>query len=137
MHLLGAVILGLHLLVIGFNVAGLALIPLGAKLGWGFVRIRWLRLLHLGSLAVVVAQALGGRACFLTLWQDRLTGGGEDPLIMRVVNSLLFWPLPLWAFTAAYVAVFAYALLLWRLVPPGRRTSRRPPRRLVGERPGG
>lgn len=117
--LAGQLVLALHLVVIGFNVAGLVLIPLGARAGWRFVRIRWLRLLHLASLAVVALQATLGEACFLTIWQSDLTGGGrEDPLIMRFVNSLLYWPLPMWAFTALYVAVFAYVLALWRWVPP-------------------
>jgi hypothetical protein len=122
MHpVLGQLILGLHLGVIAFNVAGLIVIPLGARLGWGFVRIRWLRLLHLASLAVVASQAALGRACFLTVWQAALTGGGgEDPLIMRLVNRVIFWPLPMWVFTAAYLAVFAYVVALWWLVPPER-----------------
>lgn len=117
--LAGQLVLGAHLVVIGFNVAGLVLIPLGAWAGWGFVRIRWLRLLHLASLAVVAVQAVLGEACFLTIWQSDLTGGGrEDPLIMRWVNSVIFWPLPMWVFTALYVAVFVYVLALWRWVPP-------------------
>jgi hypothetical protein len=120
MHpLLGQAILALHLAVIGFNVAGLVVIPLGAWLGWALVRIRWLRLLHLGSLAVVALQALFGRACFLTIWQSDATGGGAaDPLIMRWVNSVIFWPLPMWVFTALYVAVFAYVVALWWWVRP-------------------
>jgi hypothetical protein len=125
MHpLLGQAILAIHLVVIAFNVAGLFVIPLGARLGWGFVRIPWLRLLHLASLAVVALQAALGRACFLTDWQDAATGGGrEDPLIMRWVNGMVFWPLPIWVFTALYVAVFAYVLaLLW--IVPIRREGR-------------
>ena len=121
MHpLLGQLILALHLGVIAFNVAGLVVIPLGAKLGWGFVRIRWLRLLHLASLAVVALQSALGRACFLTIWQSQASGGGEEPLIMRWVNSVIFWPLPIWAFTALYLAVFAYVVALWWWVRPSR-----------------
>lgn len=135
MHLLlGQLVLALHLAVIGFNAAGLVLIPLGARLGWRFVRIRWLRLLHLGALAVVAIQAALSQACFLTIWQSDLTGeGARDPLIMRVVNRLVFWPLPMWVFTALYLAVFVYVLWLWRLVPPGpsarygQAWPRRPP----------
>lgn len=123
---LGQVVLAVHIVVIAFNAAGLVLIPLGARLGWRFMRRRWLRLLHLGSLAVVAVQALLGRACLLTDWQDALTGGGaRDPLIMRWVNSLIYWPLPMWAFTALYLAVFAYAIGLWWWVPPDRRILRR------------
>lgn len=119
---LGQVVLVLHIVVIAFNVAGLVLIPVGAALGWRFVRLRWLRLLHLGSLAVVAVQAVLGRACFLTDWQGALTGGGaEDPLVMRWVNSLIHWPLPMWAFTALYVAVFAYVVALWWWAPPEAR----------------
>lgn len=122
---LAALVLAAHLAVIGFNLFGLVAIPLGAARGWAFVRVRWWRALHLASLAVVAVQALAGRACFLTIWQDDLSGASEQtPLIMRVVNGLIYWPLPMWVFTAAYAAVFVYVLALWRLVPPS--PSRRP-----------
>ena len=124
---LGQLVLALHLVVIAFNVFGLIAIPLGAARGWRWVRIRWWRLLHLASLAVVALQAVLGRACFLTDWQVGLTGGGaQDPLIMRWVNGLIYWPLPMWAFSAAYLAVFAYVVALWWFVAPtAGRGSRR------------
>lgn len=121
MELLGAAVLAVHLAIIAFNLFGLVAIPLGAWRGWPWVRgLRW-RLAHLASLAVVALQAAFGQACFLTLWQDDLTGGGaEDPLIMRWVNSLIYWPLPMWVFTTAYLALFAYVLALWWWVRPGK-----------------
>lgn len=123
--LLAGVVLAAHLAVIAFNVFGLVAIPLGAWRRWSFVRARGWRLLHLASLAVVAAQALLGRACFLTIWQDDLAGAeAGEPLVMRLVNRLVYWPLPAWAFTAAYVAVFLYVVALWLVVPP--RPSRRP-----------
>ena len=123
--LLAGIVLAAHLAVIGFNLFGLVAIPLGAWRGWRFVRVRWWRLLHLGSLAAVALQALLGRACFLTIWQDDLAGDAAGvPLVMRIVNGLIYWPLPIWAFTAAYVAVFAYVLALWWWAPP--MPSRRP-----------
>ena len=82
------------------------------------MRSFWLRLAHLASLAVVAAQAALGRACFLTDWQDGLTGAGEgDPLIMRWVNSVIYWPLPIWVFAVIYLAIFAYVAALWRIAP--------------------
>lgn len=120
--LLGQLILAIHLAVIAFNVAGLAAIPLGAALHWDWVRIRWWRALHVLSWVVVALQAVAGRACFLTYWQDDLTGGGaRDPLIMRWVNRLIYWPVPMWVFTAMYVALFVYVLALWWWVRPIRR----------------
>ena len=123
---LGQATLAVHLLVIAFNVLGLAAIPLGAAKGWRWVRVRWWRALHLASWAIVALQALLGRACFLTLWQDRLTGAGagEPPLIMGWVNSVIYWPLPIWVFAAVYIVLFAAVLALWKAVPPERRSVR-------------
>jgi hypothetical protein len=120
---LGPLVLALHLAVIAFNVLGLVAILLGAKLGWSWSRIRWWRALHVMSWVVVAVQAALGRACFLTYWQDGLTGGGdEDPMIMRWVNGLIYWDLPMWMFTALYLALLALVLVLWKLAPPtGRR----------------
>ena len=112
-------VLAAHLAVIGFNVFGLIAIPLGAWRRWPFVRAPTWRVLHLLSLAIVAVQAVLGRACFLTDWQDYLTGtSATQPLIMRWVNSVVFWPLPFWAFEALYLAVFVYTLALLWIVPP-------------------
>jgi hypothetical protein len=121
---LAQLVLALHLVVIAFNIAGLVVIPLGARLDWDWVRIRGWRALHVASWVVVAVQAVLGRACFLTDWQDGLQGaGGEPPMIMRWVNSVIYWPLPMWVFTAMYVALFAYVLALWWWVRPRRRTA--------------
>ena len=118
---LAEAVLALHLLVITFNLFGLVAVPLGAWLGWRFVRIAWWRVLHALSFAVVAIQALAGRACFLTVWQAGLGGGEATPLIMRWVNSVVYWPLPIWVFAALYVALFAYVLALFKFVPVRRR----------------
>jgi hypothetical protein len=120
---LAELVLALHLAVILFNVGGLIVIPLGAWRNWRFVRGFWWRALHLLSLAAVALQAIFGQACFLTIWQAELAelggaSGSKAPLIARIVDRLIFWPLPLWAFAALYVAVWLYVLLLWWKVPP-------------------
>ena len=120
------IVLAIHLAIIAFNVAGLVLIPLGAWLGWRWVREFWWRLAHLLSFAVVAAQALLGRACFLTIWQDELSGTTHvQPLIEQWINGLIYWDLPLWVFAAAYVAVFVYVVALWLWVRPGKWRSNR------------
>jgi hypothetical protein len=122
--LLGQSILAVHLAVIVFNVAGLIAIPLGAALEWRWVRIRWWRLLHVASWTLVALQAVLGRACFLTLWQDELTrASSRPPLIERWVNGLIYWPLPIWVFAAIYLALFASVVALWWLVPARRMTA--------------
>jgi hypothetical protein len=118
---LAVAILAVHLAVIGFNVIGLLVIPLGAWLRWRIVRVAWLRLLHLAMLAVVAGQAIAGRACFLTVWQNELSGNGQvaEPLIMRWVDGLIYWNLPIWVFAVLYSLVFLYVLGLTFFVPFG------------------
>ena len=36
---------------------------------------------------------------------------------MRVVNGLIYWPLPMWVFTATYLALFGLVIALWWGVP--------------------
>ena len=116
---LAEAVLAAHVAVILFNLFGLVAVPIGAVCGWHFVHIRWWRLLHVASLAVVAVQATLGRACILTLWQARLEGSATAaPLLMRWVEGLVYWRLPLWVFAALYIVVFGYALALLRLVPP-------------------
>src|SRR6185437_14680098 len=115
---LAQAILGVHLAVIAFNVLGLVAIPLGAALRWRWVRVRWWRALHLVSWAVVALQASLGRACFLTIWQDELTGAqAQPPLIERTVERLVYWPLPIWVFGALYLVLFALVVAFWWWVP--------------------
>jgi hypothetical protein len=124
--LLGALalsVLAIHVVVIAFNVFGLIAIPVGGLLDWRFVRVFWWRAVHLALLAVPALQALFGRACFLTLWQAMLeqaagARASQEPLIARLVESVIFWPLPIWFFASLYVAIWIYALALWWLVPP-------------------
>lgn len=114
-------ILALHLAVIAFNVGGMVAIPLGAWRGWRWVRAPLWRMLHLVSLAIVALQGVLGRACFLTIWQDDLQGRAAVPLIQQWVNHLVFWPLPMAAFTVIYLAVLLYVLWLWWRWPPKRQ----------------
>ncbi|MFZ5577138.1 MAG: DUF2784 domain-containing protein [Pseudomonadota bacterium] len=116
-------VLGVHLGVILFNVMGLIVVPLGAWRRWPWVRGCVWRAAHLLSMAIVAAQAAMGRACFLTVWQSELMQragqqGYTAGLIQAWVDHLIFWPLPLAAFTAIYLAVGVYTLALWWWVPP-------------------
>jgi uncharacterized protein DUF2784 len=120
-------ILLVHFAVVAFNVFGLITVPIGRLFGWEFVRGFWWRFAHVLSLAVVALQAVLGRACFLTIWENaiRTNAGPSDvpPMIATWINSVLYWPLPLWVFAAGYVGVLLYALMLWRWVPPRLRTT--------------
>jgi Protein of Unknown function (DUF2784) len=120
------VVLAVHVAVILFNVFGLVAVPIGALCNWSFVHIGWWRVLHVLSLAAVAVQAVLGQACFLTVWQNELSATGQPatPLIVRWVNEVVYWELPIWVFAALYLLVFAYALALLWLVPTRRPRSK-------------
>ena len=118
-------VLAIHFAVIAFNVVGLIAIPLGAAFGWRFVRAPTWRVLHALSWGIVALQAVAGRACFLTDWQYDLAGGegNASPLVARLINAVIYWPLPLWVFAICYAAIFAIVLALFWIIPT-RRISR-------------
>ena len=126
---LAEAVLAFHLVVVIFNIFGLIAIPLGGWLGWSFVRVFWWRALHVAILALVAVQAILDQVCFLTAWQAALLRRAGDsandaPFVARLINQLLFWPLPHWVFAVLYVAICIAVLVMWWLVPPHRPGTR-------------
>jgi polyferredoxin len=116
------VVLFAHFLFVLFVVGGLALIWVGAALGWSWIRHSGFRGTHLAAICFVAAEAAAGLACPLTVWEDALRGTRhETSLIARWVHRVMFYALPEWVFGVAYACFAALVgLTLW-LVPPHRR----------------
>jgi len=55
-----------------------ALIWFGAAIRWPFVRNPWFRYSHVGLMGFVLAEALAGALCPLTIW-GRHTASGSGP----------------------------------------------------------
>lgn len=114
-------LLVLHFAIVVFIAGGLVLTWIGAALGWGWVRNRWFRYVHLAAIAFVALEALIGMTCPLTEWEDALRGGGSaESFVGRWVRYFLYYRAPEWVFTALYLAWAAATLLTLRLVPPAR-----------------
>ena len=120
--LLADAILVVHAAFVIFVVGALPAIWIGAALGRPFAVNPWFRGLHLAAIAFVVAEALAGVICPLTLWENALRGEVTDRgFIQRWVHAWLFWNWPAWVFTAIYVAFGLLVALTWWRVPPRRR----------------
>jgi Protein of Unknown function (DUF2784) len=117
--LLADAIVLLHLAYVGFVLLGYVAVPLGAALGWRWIRLRTWRRLHLAAIALVALEGVGGVMCPLT-WLEAVLRGGHSPgsFVGRLVHAVLFYDLPPWVFTLAYVVLALLALALYRLVPP-------------------
>ena len=118
-------ILFLHAGFVAFVVGGLLAVWLGAALGWGWVRCRRFRLVHLGAIVFVALEAVAGITCPLTLWEDALRGGVRpDGFIAHWVARLLYWDLPGWSFLAGYCAWAALTAATWHWHPPRKRKQK-------------
>src|SRR5215210_6758084 len=114
-------ILVIHFAFVAFVVGGLVLIWVGAMLNWCWVRNLWFRVAHVAAICFVAAEALLGVMCPLTLWEDALRGTANHAgFIARWVHRVMFYQLPEWVFTAAYVAFAFIVVLTYWLVPPMR-----------------
>lgn len=132
--MLAEIVLVAHAIYAGLVVAGFIAIPIGAALGWGWIRHRTLRLIHLGMIAFVGFEGAIGMVCPLTEWEYELRRqagleAGEGTFIGRIVGSLLYYDFPIWVFTAAYLALTALAVALLFMVPPRWKQVRDDPRR--------
>jgi len=118
-------VLTIHALVALFVVFGMIAIPLGARLRWPFVYSIWWRSAHLGIVILIALQKVLGQTCFLSVWEfDLLDRAGRSvehmPAAQSLLTRIIHWDMPLAFFTALYLAVFVYTLLLWYVVPPRR-----------------
>lgn len=116
-------VLVVHALLAVFIVGGFIAIWVGAGFGWHWIRQRLFRLAHLWSMAIVAMLSVLGIACPLTTLEDWLRTGSPQTqgFIQRWVSRLLYYDLPTWVFTLAYVAFGLAVLLTWRLIPPRNR----------------
>lgn len=117
--MLADVVLAVHCAIVIFITAGLPLIWIGAAMRWPWIRIRWLRALHLGAIGFVALESLGGIACPLTVWEAVLRNRQPpNGLIQQWVEQALYYDLPPWMFTLAYLAFAALVVATWLAVPP-------------------
>ena len=118
-------ILILHASIVIFNIGSLFAIWLGAWRGWRWVRNRTFRMAHLGLILFIVAEAILGVACPLTMLEDWLRGAGSGTgFVERWIHSWLFWDLPSWVFIVAYSKFAALVGATWKLAPPVHRVSK-------------
>jgi hypothetical protein len=115
-------ILAAHLALATFIVLGLVCIYVGGVLNWQWIRNFWVRIAHAAAICIVAAEAILGVTCPLTLWEDALRYSvGQPSFVARWMRRLLYYDLPDWVFTSAYVACAGATLFAWRLFPPRGR----------------
>lgn len=127
--LLADIVLLIHLAFVLFVIVMVPLILIGGAKKWVWVRMLWLRLVHLLGVGIVVAQSWAGVVCPLTtleMWfrqnsgQTTYTGG----MIENLLQQLLYWNAPSWVFVVVYTLFLIIVLSTWFFVPPKRTAVR-------------
>jgi len=120
-------VLGLHLALVVFVVAGPVLIVVGNLAHWRWVNGLGFRLAHAAAIAAVVAEAWLGLTCPLTtleMWlrsrAGAVTYGGG--FVEHWLQWLLYYDAPAWIFTITYSVFGLIVAATWWYFPP---TSRR------------
>lgn len=122
MPLLADIVLAIHFLFVLFVTVGLLAVWVGAALGWDWVHNLRFRIAHLAAIFFVAAESLAGIACPLTTWEDllRQAEAGQGSFMQRWIGRLLYYNLPEWMFTVAYVLFALLVLASFLLIRPHR-----------------
>jgi hypothetical protein len=116
----------IHMAYFSFIVFGLAAILLGVVFRWRWVRNTWFRSIHLAAMGIVVAEALAGIDCPLTVWEKQLrvfagqatyTGDFLGHWAHRFIFPYHAAP---WVFTTLHVTFGLAVLATFVLAPPRR-----------------
>lgn len=128
---LADVLLVTHTSFVLFVVFGLLLTWIGWIRKWSWVRNFWFRLVHLICITYVAIQAVMGKMCPLTVWEDRLRGvtNPGPGFIERWLARVLYYDLPDIFFISLYAGFGIVVILTFVLFPPHfpRRFQRRRP----------
>lgn len=122
---LADLVLFIHFLYVLFVVGSLPLIWIGAWLKLAFVRNVWFRFAHLAAILFVVAESLAGVVCPLTVWENMLRQVERDSSFMQYwLHRVMYFSLPEWVFTVAYILFALLVAITFKLVPPNLHKQR-------------
>ena len=126
-RLLADAVLLVHFAVVLFVVGGLALVFIGNSRHWRWVNSLLFRVVHLGTVGIVVAQTWLGELCPLTeleswLRQEAGEAAYSTSFIEHWVQRLLYYQAPFWVFTLVYTVFGMLVAAAWWYYPPTRKS---------------
>lgn len=129
-QLLADVVLAVHVAVVAFVIGGLVLVVIGNLRRWRWVNALWLRIVHLGAIAVIVAETWLGISCPLTALEMGLRAKAASitysgSFIEHWLQRVLYYEAPSWVFAIGYSLFALLVAATWWYFPPTRRRGSR------------
>jgi hypothetical protein len=126
--ILADILVAVHVAFMVYVVLGQLVILAGVVARWSWVRNIWFRCSHLLAIFIVAFETVMNMPCPLTVWEHDLRMAAGQPVseatfIGRLMHNLLFYDLPTWVFTTAYLTFFGLVVLTFVLAPPRRRLA--------------
>jgi len=117
----------LHLAIVAFVIGGLVLVVVGNWLKWPWVNTLWFRIVHLATIAMVVAESWFNLPCPVTVLESWLRSkAGEttyqQDFIEHWLQTILYIDAPAWAFDFAYTIFGLLVVAAWWYFPPRTRS---------------
>ena len=118
----------IHVLYVAYIVGGVALILIGLKRKWNWIRNPWFRLTHLLAILIVMYEMIVKANCPLTTWEMQLRSVAGQPVdhstfMDRLLSFILFADAPGWLINSLYfgfgfaiVTLFVFAPPYWKKV---------------------
>lgn len=118
-------VLLLHVAVVLFVVFGLVLIVAGNLRRWQWVNTLAFRVVHLGAILVVAAEAWLGVDCPLTTLEMSLRAKAgaityAESFVQHWLQRLLYYNAPSWVFVLGYSVFALLVVAAWWRFPPER-----------------
>lgn len=123
LQLLADAVLALHVAVATFVIGGLVIVVIGNRLDWKWVNALSFRLVHLCTVAIVVAESWLGAVCPLTTLEMWLrvkahASTYSGSFIEHWLQRLLYYDAPPWVFVLGYSLFGLLVVATWIFYPP-------------------
>ena len=123
LQLLADAVLALHVAVATFVIGGLVIVVIGNRLDWKWVNALSFRLVHLCTVAIVVAESWLGAVCPLTTLEMWLrvkahASTYSGSFIEHWLQQLLYYDAPPWIFVLGYSLFGLLVVATWIFYPP-------------------
>ena len=122
-------VVAIHIAYVAYIILGIALILVGLKRKWSWVRSPWFRLSHFAAILIVILELIFKTTCPLTVLELKFRSFAGQPVTEATfVERLMYYILSGWlpgsVSNSIYIVVALVIAATFVLAPPRRRQGK-------------